>query len=91
MPNVPTLKELGFNIVYEVARGLVVPKGTPAPVRAKLVEACRKATSEPEFAKSMKLQGTRVAFLDDKQYAAFLDKIDGENKAIMADLGLMKK
>jgi tripartite-type tricarboxylate transporter receptor subunit TctC len=91
MPRVPTLKELGYNIVYEVVRGLMVPKGTPAPVRAKLVEACGKATSEPEFANSMKLQGTRVAFLDDKQYAAFLDKIDGENKTIMADLGLLKK
>ncbi len=91
MPSVPTLKELGYNIVYEVVRGLMVPKGTPAPVRAKLVEACGKATSEPEFANSMKLQGTRVAFLDDKQYAAFLDKIDGENKTIMADLGLLKK
>ena len=91
LPNVPTLKELGYNIVYEVVRGLMVPKGTLAPVRARLVEACGKATSEPEFANSMKLQGTRVAFLDDKQYAAFLDKIDGENKAIMADLGLMKK
>jgi hypothetical protein len=39
----------------------------------------------------MKLQATRVAFLDDKQYKAFLDKIDEENKAIMADLGLLKK
>jgi len=91
MPNVPTLKELGYDIVYEVARGLVVPKGTPAPVRAKLVEACGKATSDPAFKAAMKLQGTRVAYLDDKQYAAFLDKIDGENKVIMADLGLMKK
>ena len=37
----------------------------------------------------MKLQGTRVAYLDDaKDYGAFLDKIDGENKAIMTDLGL---
>src|SRR5215203_3510934 len=71
-PDVPTLKELGMNIVYEVARGVMVPKGTPAPVRAKLEE-------------------TRVAFLDAKEYAAFLDKIDAENKAIMADLGLMKK
>lgn len=91
MPNVPTLKELGFNIVYEVVRGLVVPKGTPAAARAKLSEACAKATAEAEFADSMKKQGTRVSFLNEKDYAAFLDKIDGENKAIMADLGLMKK
>ena len=69
----------------------MVPKGTPAPVRAKLVEACAKATAEPDFKEAMKKQGTRVAYLDDKQYAAFLDKIDGENKTIMADLGLLKK
>ena len=31
MPDVPTLKELGMNIVYEVVRGILVPKGTPAP------------------------------------------------------------
>jgi tripartite-type tricarboxylate transporter receptor subunit TctC len=91
IPNIPTLKELGLNIVYEVVRGLVVPKGTPAPVRAKILDACTKATAEAAFKDAMKLQGTRVAFLDDKQYAAFLDKIDGENKTIMADLGLLKK
>jgi len=91
MPNVPTLKELGINIVYEVVRGLLAPKGTPEPVRAKLGEACAKAAAEPEFAASMKLQGTRVAYLNAKDYGAFLDKIDGENKVVMADLGLLKK
>lgn len=91
IPNVPTLKELGLNIVYEVVRGLLVPKGTPEPVRAKLGEACAKAAAEPEFAASMKLQGTRVAYLNAKDYGAFLDKIDAENKAVMADLGLLKQ
>jgi tripartite-type tricarboxylate transporter receptor subunit TctC len=91
IPNVPTLTELGMKIVYEVVRGLMVPKGTPAPVRAKLEDACTKATNEPAFAQAMKLQGTRVEFLNSKDYAQFLDKIDGENKTIMTDLGLMKK
>ena len=91
MPDVPTLKELGMNIVYEVVRGLMVPKGTPAAVRAKLAEACAKATAEAEFADSMKKQGTTVAYQDPAQYATFLDKIDGENKTIMTDLGLIKK
>ena len=68
-PDVPTLKELGMNIVYEVVRGILVPKGTPAPVRAKLEEACAKATKEPSFAQAMKLQGTRVAFLNANDYA----------------------
>src|SRR5439155_878861 len=29
MPNVPTLKELGVNVVYDVNRGIRVPKGAP--------------------------------------------------------------
>jgi len=90
-PDVPTLKELGMNIVYEVVRGVMVPKSTPAPVRAKLEDACAKATKEPSFAQAMKVQGTRVAYLDSKEYAVFLAKIDGENKQVMTDLGLIKK
>lgn len=91
MPTVPTLKELGLDIVYEVVRGLVVPKGTPAAARAKLVDACTKSVKDPAFAEAMKKQGTRNDFLDDKDYAKFLDKIDAENKAVMASLGLLKK
>ncbi|MES2196273.1 MAG: tripartite tricarboxylate transporter substrate binding protein [Pseudomonadota bacterium] len=90
-PDVPTLKELGMNIVYEVARGVMVPKGTPAPVRARLGEACAKATQEASFAQAMKLQGTRVAYLNADDYAKFLARIDGESKVIMTELGLIKK
>lgn len=91
LPDVPTLKELGFDIVYEVVRGLFVPKNTPEAVRAKLEGACEKAAKEPDFAKAMKLQGTRVAHLGAAEYAKFLDRIDAENKAIMAGLGLLKR
>jgi tripartite-type tricarboxylate transporter receptor subunit TctC len=91
IPNVPTLKELGIDVVYEVARGLVLPKGTPGPVRARLGEACGKAAKEPEFADAMKKQATRVAYLDAADYAKFLDKIDAENKTVMTSLGLIKK
>ena len=91
MPDVPTLKELGHDIVYEVVRGLLVPKGTPEPVRAKLGDACAKAANEPEYSAAMKLQGTRVSYLNAKDYGTFLAKIDAENKVIMTDLGLIKK
>ena len=73
-----------------MARGILVPKGTPAPVRAKLEEGCTKATKEASFAQSMKV-GTRVAFLNASDYAKFLAKIDGESKPVMTDLGLIKK
>jgi tripartite-type tricarboxylate transporter receptor subunit TctC len=89
--NVPTLKELGVNVVYAVTRGLVVPKGTPADVIAKIEGACQKATAEAAFADAMAKQGTAVKFLDRKGYAEFLKHNDHLNKDLARDLGLLKR
>ncbi len=91
MPNVPTLKELGVNVVYDVNRGLLAPKGTPAAVLAKLESSCAQATKDPEFAEAMKRQGTTVRYLDRKGYASWLKQTDDENRAISKDLGLLKR
>jgi len=91
MPNVPTLKELGVNVVYDVNRGVMVPKGTPADVQAKLESACAAAAKEPAFAESMKKQATDVRYLGRKQYAEWLKQNDELNKAVTKDLGLLKR
>jgi len=91
MPNVPTLKELGVNVVYEVSRGLMVPKGTPNDVVTKLESSCATAAKDPSFAQAMKLQGTDVRYLDRKGFADFLKKNDALNKDIAKDLGLLKR
>lgn len=91
MPTVPTLKELGINVVYDVNRGLMAPKGTPAAVLAKLESSCAQAAREPAFAEAMKLQGTAVRYLDRKAYAAWLKQTDDDNRNIAKDLGLLKR
>jgi tripartite-type tricarboxylate transporter receptor subunit TctC len=91
MPTVPTLKELGVNVVYEVSRGLMVPKGTPNDIVARLESACGAAAKDPSFAQAMKLQGTDVRYLDRKGFAEFLKKNDALNKDIAKDLGLLKR
>lgn len=91
LEDVPTLKELGYDVEYSVNRGIMVPKGTPAVVIAKLNDACAKATKEPEYGKSMLLQGTEVRYMDPKDYAAYLKKKDAETKEIAKDLGLLKR
>jgi tripartite-type tricarboxylate transporter receptor subunit TctC len=91
MPDLPTLKELGINIVYALNRGLVAPKGTPADVMARLESACAAAAKDPAFADAMKLQGTVVQFRDRKGYGEFLKQNDAENRDIAKDLGLSKR
>ena len=91
MPSVPTLKELGVNVVYDVNRGIMVPKGTPADVIGKLGSTCAAAAKEPEFAQAMKLQGTDVRYMDRNGYAKWLKENDDLNRNLAKDLGLLKR
>ncbi|HYG55987.1 MAG TPA: tripartite tricarboxylate transporter substrate binding protein [Burkholderiales bacterium] len=91
LPNVPTFKELGLNVVYDVNRGLMVPKGTPAEAINKLGSACAAAAKEAEFGKSMQLQGTQVRYLDRAGYAKWLKETDDMNRTLAKDLGLSKR
>ncbi|MSP98118.1 MAG: tripartite tricarboxylate transporter substrate binding protein [Betaproteobacteria bacterium] len=91
MPTVPTLKELGVNVVYDVNRGLMVPKGTPADVVAKLESSCAASAKDPAFAQAMKLQATDVRYMGRTQYADWLKSNDDLNKAVTKDLGLLKR
>jgi tripartite-type tricarboxylate transporter receptor subunit TctC len=91
MPNVPTLKELGVNVVFDVNRGIMVPKGANAEVLSKLSAACAAAAKEPEFAQAMKLQGTDVRYMDRAAYSKWLQEADELNRNIAKDLGLLKR
>jgi tripartite-type tricarboxylate transporter receptor subunit TctC len=48
-PNVPTLKELGYDFVVVTNYVIYAPAGTPAPIVKKLDEAFKKAMDDPEF------------------------------------------
>ncbi len=91
LPDVPTLKELGVNVVYDVNRGIVAPKGTPGDVIAKLGSACAAAAKEPAFTDAMKKQGTLVRYMDRKTYADWLKQNDDLNHTLAKDLGLLKR
>jgi len=91
MPSVPTLKELGVNLVYDVNRGILAPKGTPEDVQAKLESACAAAAKEPAFVEAMKKQGTQANYLGRKAYGEWLKKNDQLNHDIAKNLGLLKR
>jgi tripartite-type tricarboxylate transporter receptor subunit TctC len=91
MPSLPTLKELGIDVTYAVNRGLLVRKGTPADVVAKLTSSCAAAAKEPGFAEAMKAQGTLVHYLGPREYTEFLKANDTLNRDLAKDLGMLKR
>ncbi len=91
LPNLPTLKELGINVSYAVNRGLLVNKGTPADVVAKLASACGAAAKEGGFADAKKAQGTLVNYHAPGEYTDFLKNNDTVNRELARDLGMLKR
>ena len=53
LPDVPTLKELGYDAQFSQWTGLFVPAGTPEPVVAKLREAAKFAVNDAAFQSSL--------------------------------------
>lgn len=70
-PDVPTLKELGYDVQFSQWTGLFVPAGTPEPVVAKLREAARAAVQDPAFKSALAKVETPIQYLDQPQFAAF--------------------
>jgi tripartite-type tricarboxylate transporter receptor subunit TctC len=73
LPDVPTLKELGYDAQFSQWTGLFVPAGTPEPVIAKLREAARAAIDDPAFKAALAKVETPVQFLDQPQFRSFWD------------------
>ncbi len=56
-PDVPTAKELGYDIVMGAWRGLAAPKGTPDEVIDIIADAFVKAFNDPEFKSNFEKAG----------------------------------
>ena len=72
--DVPTLKELGYNVEFSLWVGLFAPKGTPDNVIARLREETRKAVATEQFGKAIQAVGDVVAYLDQPDFAKFWDE-----------------
>jgi len=64
MPDVPTLKELGIDLVAHAWWGILAPAGTPKPIIDKLVLELRKAIALPDVSQLLReTQGMEVIAL----------------------------
>jgi tripartite-type tricarboxylate transporter receptor subunit TctC len=73
-PEVPTLKELGYDVEFYVWSGAFAPAGTPPAVLATLRDAIRKAVATPEFTGTMEKLRSPVSYLDAPEFGRFLER-----------------
>jgi tripartite-type tricarboxylate transporter receptor subunit TctC len=73
LPDVPTMKELGYDIEFYLWVGMFAPKGTPEAVITTMRQASKQAAADEKFVQAMKNLGQDVAYLDQPEFKAFWD------------------
>ena len=71
LPDVPTLTESGYEVIFFQWSALFAPAGTPAPVIAKLREAARAVVADQRFAAAMATVETPIQYLDAPELQRF--------------------
>ena len=71
LPDVPTFKELGYDLEYYFWVGIFAPKGTPAPIVNTLGEGLNKAAHSKQFLDTLENLGQELAYMDQPEFTKF--------------------
>jgi tripartite-type tricarboxylate transporter receptor subunit TctC len=88
-PDVPTFKELGFDLVSGAYRGIAVPAGTPDDVKQKLADMIGQINADPEFQKKMVEGGFALVDVPVEKNAEFMKQKSEEFIAAAKEGGIL--
>ena len=71
-PEVPTLKEQGFDVVVDAPNGIGAPKGLDPAVEKRLREAFKLAAASPEFTAACDKIDAPLMYLDGPDYEKYV-------------------
>ena len=89
--DVPTFKELGYDVVEGAYRGVAAPPGTPDDIVKILADAFEKVHKDPEVRKKMDQNGFKTEFMGPAASLVLVKKKMVEYEQIMKELGRIKK
>jgi tripartite-type tricarboxylate transporter receptor subunit TctC len=90
-PNVPTLRDLGIDLVANSPFGIAGPKGMDANVVKVLHDAFKKGLEEPSYAEAMAKLDQELFYLSSDDYRKFVLQQIEEARRFIAELGLGPK
>ena len=89
-PDLPTVKEQGFDVVVHKFRGLAGPKGLPADVIAVWEKALPQLLADPEYKKVYAQESLIVDFRGSAQAAELINTFAAESEAFLKETGVIK-
>jgi tripartite-type tricarboxylate transporter receptor subunit TctC len=89
--DVPTLKELGYPMVYDSPFGIAGPKGMDPKIVAKLHDAFKLAIEDPAVVATLQKFDMVPNYKNTADYVKFVSDVTESEKKVIESLGLAKK
>lgn len=86
-PDIPTLKELGVNVLSAKRRGLAAPKGTPPEIIKYLEEKFQEMAKDPKYKEATKNVGLSPSFMTSAEFAEYITNEKAKAKKILTRIG----
>ena len=83
LPDVPTFKERGYDIISSSTRGYVYPAGTPMEIVRYMEQSIKKAMDDPEHIKRMADAGLTLKFMGVDEFTKFLESQNERAKQLI--------
>lgn len=90
-PDVPTLKELGYPMVYDSPFGIAGPKGMDPKIVAKLHDAFKKAIEDPAVIATLAKYDMVPNYKNTEDYKKFVAEVTASERKVIETIGLGKK
>ncbi|MCF3933393.1 tripartite tricarboxylate transporter substrate binding protein [Acuticoccus sp. M5D2P5] len=82
-PDIPTVSELGYDVVWEHPYGVGAPAGIPDAAKAKIEAAAKEIWEDPSFQEKLDQQGLTVLRMGSADYTEHMKKMQADmEKAI---------
>ena len=89
--DIPTCKESGYDVQYQMLRGFFLPGGTTADQAKYYADVLKKVSESPEWKAYIAKQALHGSYLTGADYVKFLEKDEQYHKALMTEAGLAAK
>jgi tripartite-type tricarboxylate transporter receptor subunit TctC len=89
--NVPTLREVGYDLVAETFGAVAGPPKMPRDITAKLIKAFEVASTDPEYHKFLRERSMEPFYLSPDQAIKYMDNIRTSTRKIMDKAGVLKE
>jgi tripartite-type tricarboxylate transporter receptor subunit TctC len=88
--DIPTCKESGVDVEYQMLRAFFLPPGTTKDQAAYYTELLRKVVATPEWKEYVERNALKEAFLTGQDFVKFLEKDDAYHRTLMKEAGFAK-